>query len=208
MNKKGFLISIEGIDGAGKSLLAKNLSNKLTLKNFDVLLTNEPGGTSLGKKLRKILHEEKENVCDLAEFLLFASDRAQHFKQIIIPSLKDRKIIISDRLADSSLAYQGYARELDIQMIKNINNWAMHNIEPDLIFYIKIDIKTAIKRIFKRNETLTSFEKEKTNFWQKVLDGYEKIFKNRKNIVILDGMLSPEKICDLAINSLINKISK
>ncbi len=206
MEKKGLLVSLEGIDGSGKSLLAQNIFKKLTEQNIPVVLTKQPGGTNLGLKLRQILHEEKDNVCDLAEYFLFAADRAQHIKDIIIPALNSGKIIISDRMADSSLAYQGYGRNLNIENIKSVNNWAMQNIEPDLILYIKIDIKTAQDRIFKRNESLTSFEKEKTEFWEKVIVGYEKIFKDRKNVITLDGTLSPEKLTTLAITEIINKL--
>ena len=206
MNKKGLLIALEGIDGAGKSLLAKNLLTSLEEKKLDVLLTKQPGGTVLGKKLRAILHEEKEHVSDLSEFLLFAADRAQHFKQIIIPALKQGKIIISDRLNDSSLAYQGYGRDLNKEKIKTVNSWAMQNIEPDLIFYIEIDTKTAHERIFKRNITLTSFEKEKAEFWEKTIDGYNQIFKDRKNVFYLDGTKTPEEIKKEALKIILDKI--
>ncbi|MBD3231667.1 dTMP kinase [Candidatus Dependentiae bacterium] len=205
MNKKGLLISVEGIDGSGKSLFSKNLYHTLKNKN-DVILTKEPGGTKLGQKLRQILHEEKENVCDLSEFLLFASDRAQHFQEIIIPNLNSNKIIISDRMADSSLAYQGYGRKLNISMIKKVNEWAMQNIIPDITFYLEIDIKTALNRIIKRQETLTSFEKEKMKFWQHVLDGFDQIFKNRKDVIRLDATKNPDEILNQALTHLKNYI--
>ena len=207
MGKKGLLIVIEGIDGAGKSVLAKNLSFKLSEQKIDHLLTQQPGGTPLGIKLRKILHEEKKDVCDLAEYLLFAADRAQHVEQIIIPTLNEGKLVISDRMTDSSLAYQGYGRNIDIEKIKIVNSWAMKNIEPDIVFYLEIDIKTAHKRLFNRNQTLTSFEKEKTNFWEKVIAGYKKIFENRKNVFYLDGTQTPEKITDDAFRIIWKNIS-
>ena len=199
MEKKGLLISIEGIDGSGKSLLAKNLHQAMLAKQYDVILTKEFGATPLGAKLRKILHEEKKDVCDLAEYLLIAADRAQHFDQVVVPALSQNKIIISDRMADSSLAYQGYGRGIDIEMIKKVNTWAMQSITPDLTFFVEIDIKTALERVDKRQEKLTSFEKEKTDFWQKVSNGYEQIFKTKTNVIKLDGTLSPEKICDAAL---------
>ncbi len=199
MNKTGSLINVEGIDGSGKSLLIRNLKTKL---NTNVIFTYEPGDTILGTKLRKILHEEKETTCDLSEYLLFAADRAQHFEQTIIPALKKNKIIISDRLADSSLAYQGYARGLDIEMIKKINNWAMQNIQPNLTLYIEIDIQTAMQRIFNRNENLTSFEKEKVGFWEKVINGYKEIFKTRKNVIIINGNQTPENVYNDALKAI------
>lgn len=196
MNKqtKGILISVEGIDGCGKTTLAKNLKQNFEEQNKNTLLTQEPGGTKLGQKLRQILHEEKKMTSDLPEYLLFAADRAQHFEQIIIPALQQNKVIISDRMADSSLAYQGYGRGLDTEMIKKVNSWAMQNIEPNIIIYVKIDTQTAFDRIKKRNEKLTSFEQEKKEFWQKVLNGYEEIFKNKDNVITVDGTLSPEEL--------------
>lgn len=204
--KKGIFISLEGIDGSGKTTLAKNLKLYFEEKKHDILLTQEPGGTSLGKKLRSILHEEKNLTCDLAEYLLFAADRAQHFEQIIIPELKQNKIIISDRLNDSSLAYQGYGRGLDIEMIKKTNKWAMQNIKPDFVIYVKIDAQTALLRIGKRNEKLTSFEKEKIDFWNKVIYGYEEIFKNKKNIITVDGNLSPEILAQQTFEKIKHRI--
>jgi dTMP kinase len=199
MQAKGYLIVIEGIDGSGKTLLAQNLQKTFLEQSKSVVLTLEPGGTTLGKKLRQILHEEKENVCDLAEYLLFAADRAQHTEQIITPALNAGKIIISDRMGDSSVAYQGYGRGLDVEMIKSVNNWATKQIKPDIVFYLEIDIQTAIERVFKRKETLTTFEKEKVDFWQKVIKGYEQIFKDRKNVIKLNATLSPEQVLQQAL---------
>lgn len=207
IKNQGLLISLEGIDGCGKTLLSKNLKQKLIEENIPVILTKQPGGTPLGIKLRKILHEEKQNVCDISEYLLFAADRAQHIKQIVKPELEKGKIVISDRMADSSLAYQGYARGLDIEKIKTINNWAMQGIEPDLTLYIEIDINTAQQRIFKRNEALTSFEKEKSNFWEKVIEGYEKIFDKKTNIIRLNGKLTPEELTQKAVKQIFEKMN-
>lgn len=205
MNEKGLLITLEGIDGCGKTLLSHNLSKELTNKKIDHILTKQPGGTVLGEKLRTILHQEKF-VTDMAEYLLFAADRAQHITQIIKPALDENKIIISDRMADSSLAYQGYGRGLNIEKIKDINKWAMQGIKPDLTIYIEIDIKTAQERIFKRKEELTSFEKETIDFWNKVIMGYEKIFKNNKNIIRLDGRQTPENLTIQALKAILKII--
>lgn len=200
MLKKGFLISIEGIDGSGKSTLAKNIYQYLINKNFQVILTREPGGTNFGLKVREIVQKKEEPIFDKAEYLLFSADRAEHFNKVIIPGLKANKIIISDRMADSSLAYQGYGRGLDIELIKQINNWAMNGIQPDLTIYVKIDIDTAISRINKRNETLTAFEKKP--LMEKVSKGFDEIFKNKNNVIILDGNQDQETLLKEAINNI------
>lgn len=195
----GLLVAIEGIDGSGKTTVARLAKKILEGKGLNVLLTKEPGQTVLGEKIRSILQQEKKIICDKSEFLLFAANRAQHFKELIIPELQKGTIIISDRLSDSSLAYQGYGRDLDIDIIKTVNKWCMENIEPDIIIYIDIDEATAMERIYKRKEDLTDFEREKTIFWKKVKLGFKEIFSNRKNVFILDGKLPEESLAQKAV---------
>lgn len=206
--QKGLLIAIEGIDGVGKSSLIHPLGKKLQANNLDILVTYEPGGTSLGSKLRPVLHEEKNNICDKAEYLLFASDRAQHFEEMVIPALKKGTIVISDRLSDSSIAYQGYGRKLDVEMIKKINEWAMCGYSPDLVFYLKLGFQVALDRIMRRGGKLTSFETEEELFWQRVLNGYDTIFKDRTNVVILDATKKIEELVDQAYKKILEHVEK
>jgi len=185
--KRGILIAIEGVDGSGKSTLARSVRNSLAKENFSVILTYEPGDTEIGKGVRKVLQEKTVPVCDITEFLLFAADRAQHFNDIVIPGITNKSIVISDRIADSSVVYQGYGRGLDIEMIRTINRWAMQNITPDITFYIKISLKDALERLKKRKGRPTSFEKEKDTFKKKLIKGFDTIFKDRPDVIILDG---------------------
>lgn len=201
--KRGLFIAIEGIDGSGKSTLAKNLYNYLHNSGYETVLTKEPGGTALGLQLRSILQTKNTPVSIKAEFLLFAADRAQHFTDVIIPALNAKKIVISDRLNDSSIAYQGYGRGLDIDNLKQINSWAMSNIKPDLTIFVQVDTNTAFERIKARKEELTDFEKER-NFMTRVALGFEEIYKNRKNVIILDGNKNQKEILAEAIKSVEN----
>lgn len=185
--KRGILISIEGIDGSGKSTLTKNLTHLLGLHYAPVLQTKEPGGTELGSMLRTILQTQPVPLCNKAEYLLFAADRAQHFHQLIIPALARKNIIISDRMADSSVTYQGYARGLDIPTIQMINAWAMNGIEPDVTIYVRIQPEQALNRLRIRNQTLTAFEQEKTDFYLKLVHGFDTIFTQRTNVITVDG---------------------
>src|ERR1700730_16197149 len=130
---KGMLIVIEGIDGAGKSTLAKSLADILTTQGNTVLLTKEPGGSQLGKQLRTILQNQPIPITPIAEYLLFAADRAQHIEQVVKPALERGAIVISDRMGDSSLAYQGYGRGIDKNNIRTVNQWAMQGLTPDLV---------------------------------------------------------------------------
>ena len=201
-NVYGKLISLEGIDGCGKSTLAQMLAATLRENHKNVVLTKEFGGTPLGVSLRELLHIRTDPISHKAEFLLIAADRAQHFETVVIPALESGALVISDRMNDSSLAYQGYGRGLDLKMITTINAWVMSDIRQDLIFFIDIDLQTALNRIYARNEQLTSFEKEKIDFWQHVYNGYHKIFKNRPEVVVLNGCQSPTIILEQAIIAL------
>lgn len=196
--KSGLLIALEGIDGSGKTTLAKHLNFALKNAGHSVILTKEPGGTVLGKELRTILQIQKTPVTAQAEFLLFAADRAQHFAHLIIPALEKKQIVISDRLSDSSVVYQGYGRGLDISIIQTINRWVMHNLEPNIVFYLRIPFETSAERLKSRTE-LTAFEKEKKTFTLKLIEGFDELFKNKKNSYILDGTLSPEDITKQAL---------
>jgi dTMP kinase len=171
---KGILIAIEGIDGSGKSTFARHLYDALQQTYSHVKLTKEPGDTEAGKKIRELVQNQQEPLDPTAEFLLFAADRAEHFSKMIIPLLNENYIVISDRLSDSSLAYQGYGRGLDKKMIQSTNAWAMQDVKPDLTIFIKVSVDTALERIQKRNEALTTFEKKE--FLTKVADGFEKMY--------------------------------
>lgn len=204
---KGILIAIEGIDGSGKSSLAKNLYNQFLSKLYPVMLTKEPGGTPLGQQLRSIVQEKKVPVCPKAEFMLFATDRAQHFEQVIIPALNEGKIIISDRMSDSSLVYQGYGRGLDMNAINAVNNFVMNGIKPNITIYVRVSANVAINRILKRGESLTSFEKEENGrFIERLAYGFDTLYKNRHDVIIVDGNQSEEQVTQQAATHLLNWI--
>ncbi len=205
---RGILIAIEGIDGSGKSTLVSNLRTSLQEKSLPVMLTKEPGGSALGKQLREILQTQTKPVSAKAEYLLFAADRAEHFQKMISPHLQQNNIIISDRSSDSSLVYQGYGRGLDIAMIDQINGWAKNGLCPDLIFYINVSLECAQKRLALRNEKLTAFEQEDISFTKRLIHGFTEIFKNRKNVIILDGNESPEILKKQATDYILSWIDK
>lgn len=199
---RGVLVSVEGIDGSGKSTLTRSLAERLS-GTMSILLTKEPGDTPLGQHIRTLVQEKKVAICPKAEYLLFAADRAQHFDQVIIPALKKNILVISDRLADSSLAYQGFGRGLDCTTINLINTWAMNERYPDVTLYIQVSADVAYDRILKRQEALTSFEQEKKTFMLNVLKGFETIFKERSNVLYISGEQNPEDVLQDAHNQLL-----
>lgn len=196
--KRGILVTLEGIDGAGKSTLATLLSNYLAQDNIDHLLTKEPGGSLLGQQLRTMLHNNTVSMCPKAEFLLFAADRAQHMHDIVLPALAKHTLVLSDRMADSSLAYQGYGRGVDKHMIKTVNTWIMENHEPDIVFYIQIPVKIALDRITKRGN-VNHFEQH-SSFLEKVDQGFKALFAEKKNVVFIDGSQNPKDVASTLYN--------
>jgi len=197
--KSGILIAIEGIDGSGKSTLAKNISLLLEQQGFNTLLTKEPGDSELGKEIRELVCAQNVPISPMAQYLLFAADRAQHFTELIIPALAKNALIICDRLADSSLAYQSYGNGVDMEMVKSINAWSMQNIIPDLTIFVSVPVETALERCGKRG-SLSAYEKK--DFLQRVADGFEEIYKNRDNVIIVDGTESPENLNQIVINKM------
>ncbi len=195
--KSGILIAVEGIDGSGKSTLTKDLHQSLLDKHYNVILTKEPGGTPLGNQLRTILQNQEIPLTPKAEYLLFAADRAQHFTTLVIPNLQNNKIIISDRTSDSSLAYQGYGRGLDLAMINTINQWAMNGITPHITIYVKVPVSIALERIQQRKK-LTAFEQH-TEFLERVTHGFETIYTNRNDVIIIDGTQPPKTVTTKAL---------
>lgn len=196
--KRGILITVEGIDGSGKSTFAGGLNQVFIQKQFNVVLTKEPGGSHLGIQLRAILQKQETPLDAKAEYLLFAADRAQHFSQLVIPFLQEKKLILSDRMAGSSLAYQGYGRGLDQAIIKSVNSWAMQEIKPDLTLYIKVPVPVALKRVNQR-KTLTAFEQQAA-FLTRVANGFDTMYQNCSDVFIFDGTQPPEMIIQNALS--------
>lgn len=192
----GFLCSIEGIDAAGKTTLIKNLQKKFEQVGMNVMFTREPGATELGQKIRTLLVEDPESRCSLSEFLLFAADRAQHFTKKIVPALKVGTIVISDRMADSSLVYQGYVKGVNQEMIQKVNAWCMQGIEPNLIIYLRITPEQARQRILTTRGHQTKFEQDYFDRMHILFEAFEEIFKNRKNLFVVDALQGPDLIVE------------
>lgn len=201
---RGILIAVEGIDGSGKTTLINQLADHFGQLNLPVLKTREPGGSQLGQSLRELLQHRTYDICPIAEFLLFAADRAQHMNEIIIPGLNNNMMVISDRMSDSSLVYQGYGKGVDLEMINTVNQWAMQNRKPDLTCYLRTHPDVAQKRVHKRAETLTAFEKESNNFTQKLIVGFETLYKNSEAVIFLEGADSPKSIANSAFTQIKN----
>ncbi len=167
----GNFITFEGIEGCGKSTQALLLANALRGMGIDVLLTREPGGPVISEAIRKILLDpEYYEMLPETEMLLYMASRSQHTGQWIIPALKEGKVVISDRYYDSTIAYQGAARDLDFDIIETITKFATFNTDPDLTFLIDLPVDVGLKRIQSRK--LDRLELETIEFHQKVRQQY------------------------------------
>lgn len=195
----GALITLEGIDGSGKTALLNRLAEQLTNDGYNVITTKEPGGTNIGRMLKRVLLEEEKECNPRVEYLLFAADRAEHFARLVIPALRDGAIVISDRMADSALAYQGYGRGLSKELITTVNSWAMHDIVPDITFYLKISPEICAVRRAQRSHSTDTMEREKRPFWNAVSEGYDKIAQTRDGIKTIDATQTKDEVFQAAL---------
>ena len=186
-------ITFEGIDGVGKSTQLDLLQGWLESRGREVIRTLEPGGTELGQEIRHLLLHRKGDVAARAEALLYAADRAHHVATKIRPALAEGKVVLSDRYFDSSVAYQGAARELDVEEVRNISLWAVDNLIPDLTVLLDLDAQAAIQR---RNKTGTEpdrLEREKVDFFERARSQYLELAKESRFLVV-DATLSIDEI--------------
>jgi len=200
--RKELFISFEGIDKGGKSTQISLLVDYLKEKKYEVLPTCEPGGTGLGKEIERILlGSSSGQIGGVAELFLYLADRSEHVNKIIKPALEKDKIVISDRFADASIAYQGYGRGLDIHWIDELNKKTTQGICPELTLLLDIDPELANKRSKERDR----IENEEIAFHQRVRQGYLEIARLYPNRVkTVNGQDSIKNI-HLAIRKILSE---
>lgn len=190
----GKFITLEGIDGSGKSTQLRMLASELRLREFDVLTTMEPGGTPLGRRLREAFLETEESVAPIAELLLFAADRAQHVNFLIRPKLEEGKIVISDRYADATFAYQGAGRGFSESLVNQVIEIATGGLKPDLTLFFDLPIEKALERTRLNSDDTRKnnrMDSETSDFYRRVQEAYLKIAKQEPNrFKILDASKS------------------
>lgn len=190
--KKGLFITLEGADGCGKTTQLNLLKEYLTSRGYEIVVTREPGGKGLGEKLREILLNYDGEVSDRCEAFLYLADRAQNIDTIIKPAINSGKIVLCDRHTDSSVAYQGYGREQNIDNINMLNELAVNDVHPDLTIVFDIDTETSMARVGAEKDRLESAGIE---FHKRVRNGYLEIAKkNPQRIKVVDASQTIEDV--------------
>ena len=195
-------ITFEGPDGSGKSTIIQKVYDYLIENNYDVIKTREPGGSSIAEKIRNlILDTENTKMGYRTEALLYAASRAQHVEETILPALNENKIVLCDRFLISSLAYQGVGRDLGIENVRKINEFAINGVFPDFVLFFDVDPITTLKRKSSL-DTADRLEKEGNNFHERVYNGYKEILNSEKNVEIIDATQSVEDVFNQCIKVL------
>ena len=201
-------VTFEGGEGCGKSVQAKVLYKRLSQLAIPAVLTHEPGGTSLGKKLARWLKwAQSTDISPLAELLLFNTSRTQLVDEVIRPNLEKGKVVISDRYADSTTAYQSYGRGLDLEMVKAINNAATQGIKPNLTVLLDISAEEGLAR--KKTKRQDRFEREDIAFHQRVREGYLKLAaSDPERWLVVDASQPRRKITEIIWQKVSQLLSK
>jgi len=208
---QGKFITLEGIDGSGKSTQLRLLAEKLRARGADVVTTCEPGGTPLGRRLREAFLETEENVAPMAELLLFAADRAQHVEFLIKPALRENRVVISDRYADATFAYQGAGRGFAEDTVIKAIELATGGLMPDLTLFFDISIDTAVGRMRARDQRQAKpnrMDFESGEFYARVRDAYLRLAERDKDrFFVIDAQGSVEQIHSQVMTSVNDLLS-
>ncbi len=195
---EGKFITLEGIDGSGKSTQLKMLADALRRQGIEAVTTREPGGTPLGRRLREAFLETHEAVSPIAELLLFAADRAQHVEHLIKPSLAEGKIVISDRYADATAAYQGAGRGFPLDTIAEVIRLATAGLSPDMTLFFDIPVESAVQRMQVRPDSeakANRMDAETAEFYDRVRRAYLDIAARESDrFVVIDASHTVEEV--------------
>ncbi|AKU79254.1 dTMP kinase [Spiroplasma turonicum] len=202
-------ISLEGIDGSGKTTISKMIKDNLSQKGFKVLLTREPGGETFAEDIRQMILDKKNIITPWTETLLYIAARKQHLDKVVIPALKAGTIVICDRFMDSTSAYQGYARNVGMAEIDEVQNIVLGSTKPDLTIFFDITPKEAHIRLLKRKRKPDRLESEDSVFHEAVYEGYQiLISENTDRIKVVNSRKPINEVLqqvDFLINDALNE---
>jgi len=195
MSKRGLFLVFEGVDGSGTTTQVELLCDFLEGRGHKVIRTREPGGTRLSERIRHlVLDPNWKETSFLTELFLYAASRAQHVEELIKPAIEKGSIVVCDRFTASSVAYQSFGRGLSRDLVEKVNEIAVGSCAPDLTFFLRISMEEALRRRAHRAEQVDRLEEAGQRLQERVAMGYEAVFKEDLNTVIVDGHPSPEDI--------------
>ncbi len=196
---RGHFITFEGGEGSGKTSAIELLSAYLQEQGYEVMVTREPGGINIAEQIRQvILNKDNVEMDQLTEAYLFAASRRQHLVEKVVPALEAGKIVLCDRFVDSSIVYQGYAREIGMELVEHINEIVVNGYMPHLTLFFDVLPETGLKRIMENLRKVNRLDLEVKEFHQKVYDGYHILAKKHERIQIIDGEKSLEEVFEQA----------
>jgi len=194
---RGLLISVEGVEGSGKSTHCRLLGQWLTARGLEVVLTSEPDGTPIGSAIRALFEQDRMPPTPLTQTFLFMAARQQHIAEVIRPALARGAVVVSDRYADATLAYQGFGGGMELETIRDLNALATGGVMPDLTILLDLDPAEGIRRISDR--PLDAFEKMDMGFHRRVREGYLEIAHAEKNRVVVLSAAQPKDALHAAV---------
>ncbi len=208
------LITFEGIEGSGKTTQIKHVARFLKKIGKASIITREPGGTNIGIQIRTILLDSRnKNIDPISELLLYVADRVQHAREVIIPGLASGKLVLCDRFFDATLVYQGFARGLDIVLIRKLHHMMLDNLTPDVTILLDLPPEIGLSRAWKqinqkiRSGSETRFEEERLLFHEKVRSGYLKLAQAEPDrFSIIDAALGEEQVREDILKTLTEKL--
>ncbi|MBQ6215935.1 MAG: dTMP kinase [Erysipelotrichaceae bacterium] len=205
---KGYFITFEGPDGSGKTTVATEVCKRLTELGYDVIHTREPGGIGISEDIRNIILDPKNTMMDAkTEALLYAASRRQHLVEKVFPAVKEGKIVICERFLDSSLAYQGYGRNLGFDEVLSINLFAIDNTYPDMTIYLDVDEQVGLDRLQDRSFK-DRLDQESLEFHHRVSQGYREVLRRFKDrITIIDASKTKQEVIEASMKEILKLIN-
>jgi dTMP kinase len=197
--RKGLFITFEGIDGCGKSTQVIRAKRALEKNGVPCIVTREPGGTAIGERIRRLLLSPRNGeICDECELLLYCAARAQHVAEIIVPAMERGEVVLCDRYADATFAYQGFGRGLPTKALENINAFATSGASPALTFLFDISVATSLKRLKQTGKAIDRLEAGGKEFYEKVRQGYLSLARQYpRRVLVTPGESSIEEVSDM-----------
>lgn len=211
MGRHGFFISMEGVEGTGKSTQCGLLKKRLESEGHKVVLTKEPGGTPIGDEIRRILLSTEHSVMDpITELLLYFASRRQHMTEVIVPALERGEIVITDRFVDSTTAYQGYARGIDLSLIESLNRTVTSGTYPDLTVLLELEVEEGLNRN-KDAGKMDRLELEDLDFHMRVSEGFRIIaWQEQQRIKTVSAVGTPKDVherINTVVHDAMNKLA-